>query len=166
MSEPFMGEIRLFSFAFAPKNWAMCNGQLLPINQNQALFSLLGTTYGGNGVTTFALPDLRGRTPISFGAGFTLGERAGEEVHTLTVPEMPPHTHLVYALATDADGAIPSPTAALASFNNGYRPGGDITVLHSSTLSSVGGSQPHENRQPYAVLNFCMALGGIFPSPN
>lgn len=158
-----MGELRLMSFNFPPKYWAECNGQLLPINQNQALFSLLGTTYGGNGQTTFALPDLRGRSPIHMGAGHTLGERFGEEFHTLTTNEMPQHVHFVQASKQTGN----QPTLGLpASANNLYGPAADLTAINSGTIPNVGGSQPHENRPPSLVLMWCIALVGIFPSQN
>ena len=165
MAEPFLGEIRMVSFNFPPKGWAACNGQLLPINQNQALFSLLGTTYGGNGQTTFALPDLRSRVPMHVGNGHTLGERSGAESHPLNVNEMPAHTHS--ALASASSGNTPVPTNNfLAAANNVYRPADNLTSLAAGTLSNVGGSQPHSNRQPYSVVGFCIALAGIFPSRN
>ncbi len=169
MSTPFMSEIRAVSFNFAPKGWALCNGQTLPINQNQALFALLGTTYGGNGQTTFALPDLRGRVAMSFGGGHTLGERGGEENHTLIISEMPAHVHVAQA----------DPTANNTKFNplNGYPANAAPTQIYSSGSSNMtamlpamvtnaGGSQPHQNMMPYAVLNYVIALQGIFPSQN
>jgi microcystin-dependent protein len=162
VAEPFLGEIRLMSFSFAPKGWALCNGQFLPINQNQALFALLGTTYGGNGQTTFALPDLRGRAPIHVGDGFTQGQIAGEEAHTLTQNELPPHNHSFSASSTNAD--TPDATI-LAKSNNVYGPAGNPTTLSPAAISKTG-SQPHENMQPYAVISFCIALQGIFPSRN
>jgi microcystin-dependent protein len=163
MSEPFLSEIRLMSFGFAPKGWALCNGQLLPINQNQALFSLLGTTFGGNGMTTFALPDLRGRTPLHMGNSHTLGERGGEQGHTLTIAEVPVHTHVAQAAAADA--TVPIPTGnLLANANNLYSPAQSLTSLIPGTVANTGGSQAHLNMQPYLVLNFCIALQGIFPS--
>jgi microcystin-dependent protein len=166
MSEnQFMGELRLMSFNFAPKSWAQCTGQFLPINQNQALFSLLGTTYGGNGQTTFALPDLRGRVPLHIGQGFAQGQAAGEEFHALTPGEMPQHVHRLSA--TSADANQPNPTnAILASSNNAYTSFASPTSLDPSSVTSVGGGQPHENRQPSLVLNWCIALQGIFPSRN
>lgn len=166
MAEPFLSEIRLFSFNFAPKGWAMCNGQLLPINQNQALFSLLGTTYGGNGQTNFALPNMRGRVPIHFGSGHTLGEAAGSSSVTITVQQMPQHTHSV--TATTAEATVQ--TAAGNTFADApgqiYNGAGPFTTVTPATVTNVGGSQPHMNMQPYLVLNFCIALQGIFPSPN
>jgi microcystin-dependent protein len=165
MAEPFLSEIRLFSFNFPPKGWAFCNGQFLPINQNQALFSLLGTTYGGNGQTTFALPDLRGRCATHEGAGFTLGQAGGQEAHTLTQNEMPQHLHFMQAAS--ADGTLPIPGGnLLGNFNNGYRGASNLTPLLGGTISNTGGSQPHLNMSPYLALNFCIALQGIFPSPN
>jgi microcystin-dependent protein len=165
MAEPFLSEIRLFSFNFPPKGWALCNGQLLPINQNQALFSLLGTTYGGNGQTNFALPDLRGRYAMHEGAGHTLGEKAGAEAHTITLSEMPQHIHFMQAANADGTVAIASGNM-LANFNNGYRGASNLTPLLAGTISNVGGSQPHTNMAPYLVISFCIALQGIFPSQN
>lgn len=165
MSEPFLGEIKIISWNFAPKGWAFCSGQFLPINQNQALFSLLGTMYGGNGQTTFALPDLRGRVPIHIGNGFTQGERSGQESHTLTISEMPAHNHIVNALNTVAATSNPDSnflaTNASALYNTTPN-----TSLSAATITNAGGSQPHENRQPFTVLNFIVALQGIFPSQN
>ena len=165
MAEPFLSEIRIMSFNFAPKGWALCNGQFLPINQNQALFSLLGTTYGGNGQTTFALPDMRGKVPMHFGAGHTLGETAGQEFHTINMSEMPAHNHTVNT--TSGNGSQVTPAGAqFASALNVYRGLDQLTTMAPTSLSNVGGSQPHENRQPILVLNFCIALQGIFPSQN
>jgi microcystin-dependent protein len=163
MAEPFLSEIRIMSFSFAPKGWAMCNGQLLPINQNQALFSLLGTTYGGDGRVNFALPDLRDRASIHVGSGHTLGERGGEAAHTLTISELPTHLHQAQAATSDADAAVPT-GSMLAGWNNGYTNPASLVPLIPSTISSVGGSQAHENQQPYLTLSFCIALQGIFPS--
>jgi microcystin-dependent protein len=168
MAEPFIAEIRLMSFNFAPKGWALANGQLLPINQNQALFSLLGTTYGGNGQTNFALPDLRSRTPISFGNGHTLGERAGTEGQTITILEMPAHTHQVMANGSTS-GNVTSPVGNFFSNSappNIYTGGSAGALLPSNTVSLVGGNQPHTNLQPYLTINFSIALQGIFPSQN
>jgi microcystin-dependent protein len=161
MATPFLGELRLMSFDFAPKGWATCDGALLPINQNQALFSLLGTMYGGNGQTTFQLPDLRGRTPVHVGAGLVQGQAVGEEFHTVTVSELPEHLHMLRVSTADADQSAPS---VLAGSTNLYREASGLTALHPATLASRGGSQPHENRQPYLTLNWCIALAGLFPS--
>ena len=172
MSEPFIGEIRMMSFGFAPRGWAFCNGQQLPINQNQALFSLLGTTYGGNGVTTFALPNLQGRTPLHFGSGaglspVTLGQVGGEEGHTLTQNEMPGHTHQVQASSQPGNTRTPGNGvwAATGSGTN-YSNATPNVQMQASQISPTGGSQPHENRQPYLTINFCIAIVGIFPSRN
>ncbi len=166
MSEPFLSEIKIVGFNFPPKGWALCNGQLLPINQNQALFSLLGTTYGGDGRVNFALPNLRNRVPIHMGSGFTLGQFGGENSHTVTVQEMPSHDHFMNG--TSANGTTPVPTGGLParSISNLYGPPVSLSTLHPSSVSNVGGSQPHNNMQPYLVLNFIIALQGIFPSPN
>lgn len=168
MAEPFLSEIRVFSFNFAPKGWALCDGQLLPINQNQALFSLLGTTYGGSGVTNFALPDFRGRVPIHMGSGHTLGERAGEQAHTLSISELPMHTHSLQAQS--AAGNQPNGSNALLAKTNGdvyvdYN-GQNLQALNAQAVSSIGGSQAHLNMMPFLTLNFCIALQGIFPSQN
>lgn len=154
------------SFGFAPRGWALCNGQLLLINQNQALFSLLGTTYGGDGRVNFALPNLQTRTPVHVGAGHTLGEKAGEAAHTLTPSEMPQHVHSVNA--SSAAGNDPNPGAHLLAspLNMSYRPADSPVALVPSSVANVGGSQAHQNLQPFLTLNFCIALQGIFPSPN
>jgi microcystin-dependent protein len=166
MAEPFLSEIRIMSFSFAPKGWAQCNGQLMPINQNQALFSLLGTTFGGDGRVNFALPDQRARTPIHVGNGHTLGERGGEDSHTLTTNEMPLHTHLV-AVSTAATGGANSPANRfLGGANNAYHTASNLAPFRQGTIGNVGGSQAHLNDQPFLTLNFCIALQGIFPSPN
>jgi microcystin-dependent protein len=168
MAEPFLSEIRLMSFNFAPKGWALCNGQFLPINQNQALFSLLGTTFGGNGQTTFGLPDLRGRVPIHVGSGHTLGEKGGESSHTLTISELPTHTHV--ANATQTVGTDNGPTSSLmlatSTPQSIYGPATNFTPMAPATVTSIGGSQPHLNQQPFLVINFSIALQGIFPSPS
>jgi microcystin-dependent protein len=165
MAEPFLAELRLMSFNFPPKGWASCNGQLLPINQNQALFALLGTTYGGNGQVNFALPDLRDRVPIHFGGGFTQGTAGGEAAHTLTMAEMPAHTHSLMATNSSADKPQPA-GSLLARANNLYADPGSLTSLDPSGVSSVGGSQAHDNQVPFLKLNWCIALQGIFPSRN
>lgn len=165
MAEPFLGEIRIVSFDYPPKDWAFCNGQLLPINQNQALFSLLGTTYGGNGQTTFALPDLRARVPMHMG-DHTQGERAGEAAHTLTLNEMPQHLHLERVSSNATGGTLVATGNFLGSANNMYHSPSNLTAMNPGTIANAGGSQPHENRQPYLGLSFCIALVGIFPSRN
>jgi microcystin-dependent protein len=167
MAEPFLSEIRIMSFVFAPKGWALCNGQLLPINQNQALFSLLGTTYGGNGQTNFALPNLQGRVPIHVGNGHTLGESAGEQAHTLSLSELPQHLHPLQASTVAANAPTPSNTVfAPSGGNQFYGPATNLTTLDPGTVTNVGGSQAHVNMQPFLTLSFCIALQGIFPSQN
>ncbi len=169
MSTPFLGELKLMSFAFAPKGWALCNGQLLPVNQNQALFALLGTTYGGNGQSNFALPDLRGRAPLHNGAGVVLGQSAGLEVVTLTPGQLPSHTHTLTATGDLANASVPGgavPAAKPRGGINRYAPAGNDVVMAPSSLASTGGNQPHANMQPFTVLNWVIALQGIFPSRN
>lgn len=163
--QQYIGEIRLLSFPFAPKGWALCDGQLLSIQQNQALFSILGTTYGGNGQTNFALPDLRARVPAHVGGGLTLGQSGGEEAHTLVTSELPAHTHPVQALTGQA--TTPDPTNALwASTASAHYAAGAQTVMAPGALATVGGSQPHNNMPPFAVVSFAIALQGVFPSRN
>lgn len=171
MSEPFLAEIKIFGFNFAPRGWAFCDGQILPINQNQSLFSLLGTTYGGDGRTSFALPELRGRVPIhtgnAGGANRLLGQRSGEEGHVLSVAEMPQHSHTVGASNSTSpnrenlDDAVWS-----ASASNAYTNAAHNMSLHTKSVSNVGGGQGHPNMQPYLALSFCIALQGLFPSRN
>lgn len=168
MAEPFLSEIRMVSFNFAPKGWALANGQFLPINQNQALFALLGTTYGGNGQTTFALPDFRGRVPIHFGA-HTLGETGGQESHTVTNQEMPQHIHFVTAIDNNsANNNNPIGNYLSNTLPNNFysNSAGSPVVMNPTTVSNTGGSQPHNNMQPYLTINFIIALQGIFPSRN
>ena len=165
MAEPFLSEIRVMSFNFAPKGWALCNGQLLPINQNQALFSLLGTTFGGDGRVNFGLPNLQGRTPIHVGNGHTLGERGGEPAHTLSNAELPTHTHVMNGSSTPAETNVPS-GAYLGTVANAYGPASNLVALSAGSVTNTGGSQAHMNMQPFLTLNFCIALQGIFPSPN
>jgi microcystin-dependent protein len=165
MAEPFLSEIRIMSFGFAPQGWALCNGQLLPINQNQALFSLLGTTYGGDGRVNFGLPNLQGRTPIHTGNGHTLGEVGGEQAHTLNISEIPTHTHL--ANASTANGSTNFANGnILAAAGNLYAAPNSLTTLNPTSIANVGGSQAHLNMQPFLTLTFCIALQGIFPSRN
>lgn len=166
MAEPFLSEIRIMSFVFPPKGWALCNGQLLPINQNQALFSLLGTTFGGDGRVNFGLPDLRGRTPIHVGSGHTLGERGGEQAHTLSIAEIPQHTHVWNANSVTATTNTPTATSVLANSTgeNVWGPGTNLQAMSPATVGNTGGSQAHLNMQPFLTLSFCIALQGIFPS--
>lgn len=165
MGTPFLGEVKILSFEFAPKGWAQCNGQLMQINQNQALFALFGTMYGGNGQTTFGLPDLRGRVPIHMGQGFTQGQNGGETAHTVSIQEMPAHEHFAFGSSANSDTDIPT-NNFLGAANNMYGPPGNLTILHPSSITNVGNSQPHENEQPYLTLNMCVALLGVFPSRN
>ena len=164
MSEPFLAEVKLVSFGFPPKGWAQCNGQLLPINQNQALFSLLGTTYGGDGRVTFALPDLRGRVPVHFGQSILLGEKAGQENHTLIAAEMPEHTHQMVASNLPPNRESATNNFMSGSSNNSFTNSAASTTLNPQSVTAVGGSQPHNNMQPFLTLNFIIALQGIFPS--
>ena len=180
MGTPFISELRLMSFNFPPRGWALCNGQQLPINQNQALFSLLGTTYGGNGQTTFALPNLQGRVPIHTGNGHTLGEAAGASTVTLTQQQMPQHTHTLSAqtevmlpttVTQNPTGKVfAAPRVGLQGGGNGpvqlYAPANNLTALNAQSSGNAGGSLPHYNMMPYLTLNWCIALQGIFPSQN
>jgi microcystin-dependent protein len=165
VSESFMAEIRIVSFNFPPSGWARCNGQLLPINQNQALFALLGTTYGGNGQTNFALPNLQGRVPIHFDASYDLGEAAGSTSVLLNVQQLPTHMHAVMVNSAAGTSANPG-NNFLGNSNNMYAAPQSLTPMDPGTITSVGGSQPHNNMMPYLTLNFIIALQGIFPSRN
>lgn len=165
MAEPFLSEIRIMSFGFPPKGWALCDGQLLPINQNQALFSLLGTTYGGDGRVNFALPNLQGRTPIHMGSGHTLGERGGEQGHTLSISEIPQHTHVLSGTSNDGTAAIAPNNLLAKSASQLYQQvDANLVAMNAADIAPVGGSQAHLNMQPFLVLNFSIALQGIFPS--
>ena len=165
MAEPFLSEIRIMSFIFAPKGWALCNGQLMPINQNQALFSLLGTTFGGDGRVNFALPDLRGRTPIHVGSGHTLGEKGGEQAHTLSIAELPVHTHFVNVNSGVGNTTTPNNAVLAKAPSNTYGPASSLVATNAASSTATGGSQAHLNMQPFLTLSFCIALQGIFPSP-
>src|SRR5690348_7263711 len=164
MAEPFLSEVRIMSFGFPPKGWALCDGQLLPINQNQGLFSLLGTTFGGDGRVNFGLPNLQGRVPIHVGNGHTLGERGGEQAHTLSVAELPTHQHLVRASSAATGGGVSPSGNFLGGANNAYRGSGADATMRPDAVQATGGSQAHLNMQPFLALSFCIALQGIFPS--
>lgn len=175
MSEPFLAEVRIVGFNFAPRGWAFCDGQILPINQNQSLYSLLGTTYGGDGRTTFALPDLRGRTPIHFGSSngttHTLGQKGGEETHTLSAAEMPQHRHPFEATNDAATSGVPggnvlaTPSASIGLIYS--EPSATLDAkLNTGAIPNTGGGQAHNNMQPTLVVSFCIALQGLFPSRN
>ncbi len=169
MATPFLGELKLAGFNFPPRGWAFCNGQLLPIAQNTALFSLLGTTYGGNGQTTFALPDLRGRVPVHIGSSVTLGEQGGVENVTLTTSQLPSHSHTLAGSSDLANASAPGgalPAAKPRGGINRYSPPGSNTVMAPGSVAATGGGQPHNNMQPYLVLSWLIALEGIFPSRN
>ena len=165
MGTPFLGEIKIVSFGFAPKGWALANGQFLPINQNQALFSLFGTMYGGNGQTTFAIPNLQGRCAMHQGAGFIVGQQGGSESVTINQSQMPQHLHFIQAVSDVADAVVLAGNY-LGGVNNGWRPPSSLVAIDPGTITTVGGSQPHENMSPFTVLNFCVALQGVFPSQN
>jgi microcystin-dependent protein len=170
MSTPFLGELRIMSFNFAPKNWAMCNGQLMAINSNQALFALLGTTYGGDGRVNFGLPNLQGRVAMHTASGYILGQKAGEEAHTLIASEMPAHIHPAQADARQGDALTDNPNGAYLAYTTGnpmYSSGStNMVTMYPQMVSNYGGGQAHENRQPFLALNVCIALQGIFPSQN
>ena len=165
MAEPFLSEIRIMSFVFAPKGWALCNGQLLPINQNQALFSLLGTTFGGDGRVNFALPDLRGRAPIHVGSGHTLGQRGGEQAHTVSIAELPQHVHVLQGSSAAATSDVPAGNVLATPSVSMYGEPTQLAAMNAASVANTGGSQAHLNMQPFLTLSFCIALQGIFPSP-
>ena len=168
MSEPFLAEIMIVGFNFAPRGWALCDGQVLPINQNQSLYSLLGTTYGGDGRVTFALPEMRGRTPMHVGPGHTQGQKSGEETHTLSGAEIPAHTHQAQASSSAANQIDPTAhvLASAAPIAISVYGSGATSDMGAGTVASTGGGQGHDNMQPYLALNFCIALQGLFPSRN
>ena len=165
MSEPFLGQLMLASFNFAPRGYQMANGQLMAINQNQALFAVLGTVFGGDGIRTFALPNLQGRVPVHRGNGFTVGEVGGEESHTIASAETPVHTHTVTAIST-ANAAEPAGAFLGGNGAAAFNTLTNTVTLNQSSIANAGGSQPHENRQPYLVMTWVIALQGIFPSQN
>lgn len=166
MAQPYVGEIRIFAGNFAPAGWMFCDGQLLAISENETLFNLIGTTYGGDGQSTFALPDLRGRIPLHFGGGFVLAETGGAETITLTVNQIPAHSHPLLAAQVGGDQVSPAGNVLANSFNvTPYindQPNGNFSA---AAVSSIGGSQPHSNFQPYICINYIISLFGIFPSP-
>lgn len=166
MSEPFLAEIRLFGFGIVPQGWLPCDGQIMAINQNQALFSLLGTTYGGNGQTTFALPDLRGRAPVGVGNGVTLGRSAGEENHTLTATEMPAHVHVAMGSSATGDQSSPAGNAWATRAENPFSTQAPSATLNAAAIGTAGESTAHPNMQPYLTLQYCIAIQGIYPSRN
>jgi microcystin-dependent protein len=171
MPEPYVGEIRMFAGSFAPNGWMLCEGQTLPISENEVLFQLIGTTYGGDGQSTFNLPNLASRVPVHMGTGpdgitYQIGQAAGTEQETLTVQQIPGHTHPMTASANTASGL--SPNNAVTGESNSvtlYRPGPATVALANSAIGPVGGSQPHENTQPFLVINFIISLFGVFPQP-
>jgi len=169
MSTPFLGEIRLMSFQFAVKGWALCNGQLMAINTNQALFSLLGTTYGGNGTTNFALPNLQGRVPMGQGSTTLMGQAGGAQYVTLTLNQMPAHSHELEGTSDFANANVPGQALPGARPRGGllrYAVPGNPATLSTSSIGTTGGNQPHDNMQPYLTMNYQIALEGIFPSRN
>ncbi len=165
MSTPFLAEIRIFSFNFPPKGWAFCNGQLLPINQNQALFSLLGTTYGGDGRQTFGLPNLQGRVPLHMGNGFTLGQNGGETAHTLNISELPAHTHAPVGASANANSVSPAGNLWASQTSGSYQQTAN-TAMNPASILPTGGSQPHDNLIPFVGINYIISLFGVFPTQN
>jgi microcystin-dependent protein len=166
MATPFLGEIKIVSFGFPMKGWALCSGQLLPISQFQALFSILGTTYGGDGRVNFGLPDLQGRSPIHTGAGFTLGQLGGEQDHTIVVSELPSHTHVVGISSAGADASSPAGAIEASAVTTNFAPPGTAAALDPIAFTAAGGGQAHHNMSPYLVLSFVIALQGLFPTQN
>lgn len=166
MAEPFVGEIRMFGGNFAPYGWAFCNGQSIPISQNETLYTLIGTTFGGDGVNTFNLPDLRGRLPVHQGAGFAIGQRAGEEAHTLTVNEIPQHPHTVAAL-TSANTKTPSGAVYGGNTTDAiYTANAPSAPMNAGMIGNNAGGQPHDNLMPFGVVSFIISLYGVFPARN
>jgi microcystin-dependent protein len=164
MSQPFIGEIRMFGGNFAPAGWAFCSGQLLAISENDALFALIGTTYGGDGQSTFALPDLRGRVPLHQGGGFVMGEQGGVEQVTLTTNQIPQHTHALLATLDEADRRNPQGAVFARPIEPAYAPPGSVANMGAANTAATGGSQPHNNQQPFLCVHFIISLFGIFPS--
>jgi microcystin-dependent protein len=171
MALPFVGEIRLFAGNFAPAGWMFCNGAQVPISENETLFQLIGTTYGGDGQSSFALPDLRGRVPIHQGSGPGLsgrivGETGGSEMVTLTPPQIPQHTHTLRASSALSNGSAGGGGALAATAVNIYGSGDPTTLVATQAVASIGGSQPHQNMAPFVGINYIISLFGIFPSPS
>lgn len=168
MSEPFLAEVRIVGFNFPPRGYAFCDGQVLPINQNQSLYSLLGTTYGGDGETSFALPELRGRVPVHVGPGKPLGQKSGQERVSLTVPQMGAHSHGLLAYSEDAEESEPTDLRLARTETNAYvAPGaGTAEAMRAGSILPMGSGQGHENMQPSLAISFCIALQGLFPSEN
>jgi microcystin-dependent protein len=166
MSEPFLAEIRIFGFNFAPRGYALCDGQILPINQNQSLYSLLGTTYGGDGRTSFGLPDLRGRSPVHVGNGDSLGNKGGSEGVTLSASQMPQHDHPLNSSSDPANAPSPAGKVLGNASTQLYNDAQPLREMNPAAVASVGGGQSHNNMQPFLVMNFCIALQGLFPSRN
>lgn len=166
MSEPFLAEVRIVGFNFAPRGWAFCDGQILPINQNQSLYSLLGTTYGGDGRTSFALPDLRSRTPIHVSSSHGLGQKSGEETNTLSAGEMPGHSHAPQGSTNDVNSNDPTGRLAGKNLGSPYNAFGTAANMAGGMVANTGGGQAHENMQPFIAVNYCIALQGLFPSRN
>jgi microcystin-dependent protein len=164
MPQPFLSEIKIVSFNYAPRGWALCNGQFLPINQNQALFSLLGTRYGGNGQTTFALPNLRGQVPIHTGNGHTLGEQAGSTSVTINIQQLPTHLHQWQGVAANGTSTTPNGNLYAKASTNLYNAAQNLQAFSPDIEDPVGGSQPHNNMAPYLTVSFIICLSGIFPS--
>jgi microcystin-dependent protein len=164
MAQPYVGEIRMFAGNFAPAGWMFCEGQLLPISENETLFQLIGTTYGGDGQSTFALPDLRGRVPLHFGSGVSLAETGGAEQVTLTVSQIPSHAHAMLASTDIPTNSSPANTVPGQAAAKIYRAGSPTGVLNPASMGTTGGSQPHVNFQPYLCISFIISLFGIFPS--
>jgi len=166
-SEPYLGQIEYYAFNFSPRGWTTCAGQILPINQNQSLYSLLGTTYGGDGRTSFALPDMRGRTPIHPNGSFQLGQRSGEETHSLNISEMPSHTHLLQATTNNGNQTTPTGnTMAFDAPDETYSDATPNVTMHNSSIGTTGRGQGHNNMPPYLVINCNIAIQGLFPSRN
>lgn len=166
MSEPFLAEVRMVGFNFAPRGWAFCDGQILPINQNQSLFSLLGTTYGGDGRTSFGLPELRGRTPVHVGNGHALGEKAGEDQHTFSLSEIPQHTHVPQGANVPGDQPNPAGSVPATAPDNVYGARSDTVTMNAGMVANAGIGQSHENMMPFLAISFVIALQGLFPSRN